>query len=331
MRFSFLIFLSVVSGPLWSSEMLRVGMLNSTASRDGPGVFISDFEKNDPDILTEIMAIKSVQLDIVLITDFDQDDERWAAAILSEALEYPYFYQGPTPRGIQSGYDLNQDNRFDAEDAWGYGEFRGQHGMVILSKRPITNARSFNDTKWKDVKGAIRPKDYYRDDVWAQYPLASSGIWQVEIQGIQLLSVYATTPAFDGVEDRNGLRNMAENLWLDHYLRGEQMIDDQGIASSLDQHKFIAMGTLNLDPNSGEGRKGVMQHLLTNPRLQDEPPIGPLGSATADWRDKGIGALRVDYILPSCHFTINNKGMKAIDGNPHFLVWYEVETGATCD
>lgn len=330
MRVLLMIFLVTFSHALVANEvLLRVAMLNADFSRDGPGLLIKDIIEEDESLLPTINALQNLDADILLLTDIDQDDQAWAASELAQILGYTYHYQGPTNRGIQTGYDIDRDGWIDENDTIGYGEFRGHHGMTIFSKNPITNPLTFTKVTWSEVEGVIRPENYFSDEEWESIPLSTSGIWVVEINGVQFIASYAATPAFDGEEDRNGLRNMAENLWLDQFLRGKAMADDLGVSQTLAQ-PFVAIGTLNLDPNDGDGHRQTMANLLANPKLRDYGPSGPLGLATADWRDKGYGALRVDYILPSCEFEHIEGGMEPIENNAHFLIWLDLKPTTNC-
>ncbi len=330
MRVVLFIIILIGSSPLWAKEnILRVAVLNTDFSRKGPGILIKDIIEKDESLQPTLDAIENLDPDILLFTDIDQDDQQWAASELAQIMGLPYYYQGATNRGVQSGFDIDRDGWIDENDTIGYGEFRGQHGMAIFSKYPINQQITFTKQMWSDFNGAIRPEGYFTDDEWEALPLSSSGIWDVEISGIRLIAAYMATPAFDGDEDRNGLRNMAENLWLDQYLRGIAMEDDNGISQTLNA-PFIALGTFNLDPNDGDGRREIMANLLRNPKLRDYGPQGPLGLATADWRDKGYGALRADYILPSCEFQHIDGGMEAIENNAHFLIWLDLELSSNC-
>jgi endonuclease/exonuclease/phosphatase family metal-dependent hydrolase len=70
------------------------------------------------------------------------------------------------------------------------------------------------------------------------------------------------------------------------------------------------MGTFNIDPRRGEGRREGLRALLDHPLLQDPEPARETGeTATADWAEDGPGRLRVDYILPSRTLTVTGSGI----------------------
>ena len=58
---------------------------------------------------------------------------------------------------MPSGRDLNKDGKTDGPaDAYGYGAFPGQYGMLVLSRFPfdLDNVRTFQKFLWKDMPGA---------------------------------------------------------------------------------------------------------------------------------------------------------------------------------
>ncbi len=57
--------------------------------------------------------------------------------------------------------DLDQDQKSDGPgDAFGFGRFPGQYGMVVLSKYPIQQdaVRTFQKLLWKDMPDALLPE-----------------------------------------------------------------------------------------------------------------------------------------------------------------------------
>ena len=103
--------------------------------------------------------------DVLLLNEFDYDENGDAIANFKQnylevsqngvdAVEYPYVYFAPSNTGIASGFDLNNDGTVGgANDAFGFGNFPGQFGMVLLSKYPIDteNVRTFQNFLWKDM------------------------------------------------------------------------------------------------------------------------------------------------------------------------------------
>jgi hypothetical protein len=99
------------------------------------------------------------------------------------------------------------------------------------------------------------------------------------------------------------------------------------------------LGTLNVDPDRGEGRRGALRALLAHSRLQDPVPRRANGGTeTADWPDPLPGDLRVDYLLPSATVVVSDSGVlwpTEDDGAPtlstvaaasdHRLVWVDLD------
>ena len=60
----------------------------------------------------------------------------------AEPIDYPYFYIAPSNTGVPSGFDLDNDGIVGGpDDAFGFGDFPGQYGMVVLSRFPIVDRR----------------------------------------------------------------------------------------------------------------------------------------------------------------------------------------------
>lgn len=66
----------------------------------------------------------------------------------------------PSNTGVPSGFDLDNNGDTDptdaGNDAFGFGLFPGQFGMVVYSKYPILRgqARTFQKFLWRDMPGA---------------------------------------------------------------------------------------------------------------------------------------------------------------------------------
>jgi hypothetical protein len=136
----------------------------------------------------------------------------------------------PSNTGIPSGFDLNNDGAVGGpDDAFGFGFFPGQFGMVVYSKYPIVGARTFQEFLWKDMPGALLPVDPTTGESWYSpeeldvFRLSSKSHWDVEIEigrkQVHFLVSHPTPPVFDGPEDRNGTRNFDEiRFWADYIL-----------------------------------------------------------------------------------------------------------------
>lgn len=277
-------------------------------------------------------VVDAVGPDILVLTAFDFDHDLLALKAFRDALatvgtQLPHLFAQLPNAGVASGVDLNGDGRLGtADDALGYGTFAGQGGMAILSRFPFNHDqfRDLSGILWRDLPEQMRSD---RVPIHPLQPVASVGHWDVPVQlpdgtQLHLLAFHATTPAFDGPEDRNGFRNRAElGLWAS-YLDGALGIEPPNA-------RFIVIGDANLDPSDGQGQKQAIRDLLARPDLQDPEPKsqGAIRAAeqqagvnarqsgdpaldTADWRDDtGPGNLRVDYILPSKDLTIVDSGV----------------------
>ena len=111
--------------------------------------------------------IQRTNPDIILLNEFDYSKD---LAVLvsnflsnylqvphnnSEPIEFPFFYSAPVNTGVDSGLDLDKDGVTSGikGDAFGYGLFPGQYGMLVLSKYPIEieDIRTFQRFLWKDM------------------------------------------------------------------------------------------------------------------------------------------------------------------------------------
>lgn len=280
--------------------------------------------------------LQRVRPDIVLLNEFDYFEQPEEAVLpflrhyLAQGqngqlpLEYPHFYTAPVNTGVLSGHDLNRDGRVDSsgQDAFGYGLYPGQYGMLILSRYPLMAdaARTFRLFRWREMPDnlmqSMRTPEgemWYDESVQAIFRLSSKSHWdvQAEIDGrrLHLLASHPTPPVFDGPEDRNGRRNHDEiRFWVDYISGGEQgayIVDDQGGRGGLRGERFVILGDLNASPVEGDARSGAIRSLVAHPQVNDDaPPSSAAGAAaapgsvharehTASWR------LRADYVLPS--------------------------------
>lgn len=293
--------------------------------------------------------IATVAPDVLLLTNFDHDYDGLALAAFAEVTDFPYAFSLPTNAGLPSGVDLDGNGRLgEARDMQGYGRFRGDGGLAVLSQYPIqTDAvEDHSELLWRDLPGAVLPEGE-ADAVASVQRLSSTGHWRVPIESpngvLTLMASSHTPPVFDGPEDRNGLRNRDElRLW-------EAVLDGQFGTAPLD---FVIAGNLNLDPMDGEGLKEAMQAILADPRLQDPRPqstggtlaadpehVGDPALDTADWADGRPGNLRVSYVLPAATWQVTGAGvfwpapddpdaaLLGSDGfaaGPHRLVWVDI-------
>ncbi|NNF71079.1 MAG: endonuclease/exonuclease/phosphatase family protein [Rhodobacteraceae bacterium] len=316
------------------AEPYRFATYNTELARDGPGLLLRDIlAGEDADVGVVAGVVAHVAPDVLLLQAFDYDLNGHALAAFAErvgslGVRYPYRIALAPNSGLATGRDLNRDGRLGGpRDAQGYGRFRGQGGMAVLSSYPIWVMHDFTDMLWADLPGNATQElaGYIETDVQR---LSSVGHWVIGVQlpggaKVALGAFHATPPVFDGPEDRNGWRNHDEAaLWL-RFLDGALAGDGPGMP-------FVLMGDANLDPADGDGRAEAMDALLSDPRLQDVKPrsVGGIRDAaldggantvhrgdpaldTADWRDDGNGPgnLRVDYVLPGRAWRVVDAGV----------------------
>jgi hypothetical protein len=280
--------------------------------------------------------IQRTRPDVILLNEFDYttDDDRGVKAFISHYLavsqqgaapiNYPHYYTGPVNTGVSSGVDLNHNGKAtDAGgDAFGFGLYPGQYGMVLLSRYPIKKeqVRTFQHFLWKDMPDGLlntvkdsQGLDWYSKKAKQVFRLSSKSHWDVPIvvdgQTIHILASHPTPPVFDGPEDRNGKRNHDEiRLWAD-YISGAgssaYIYDDRGVKGGLTGEVFVILGDLNASAEEGDAQQGAIEALTSHPRVnnsfiplseggEQHSPDNPHGAShTAFWR------MRADYVLPA--------------------------------
>jgi len=326
-----------------------------------------------PQIRNIAAIIQQVQPDIILLNEFDyianpaEGVQLFINNFLAKSQQggtpqlYPYHYYSTVNTGQPSGFDLNNDGIVNSpgEDAWGFGQYPGQYGMLLLSKYPIDhkNIRTFQHFKWKDLPGhkQTRKADgspWFSAEAWQQMPLSSKSHWDVPVtvdgKTLHILASHPTPPVFDGPENRNGNRNHDEvKFWVD-YLSGQSyMVDDQGKAGGYQtKAPFVLVGDLNSSPVEGDAFQDAIKALLEHPKVNNSftphssggalhSPGNPHGAShTAGWR------MRADYVVPSkeglnylqsgvfwpapgeaFHEIVNSRGLSS----DHRLVWVKLQ------
>ena len=325
----------------FADTQLRVAIYHTELSRDGPGLLLRDIlSGKDTQVAAIMSVIRHVDPDVLVLGDIDFDHDAAALSALAERISgYSYQFMRAPNRGVQSGLDLDEDGRLGrAGDAWGYGEFRGQGGLAVLSKHPIGDVVDHSKLAWIELDTALALPETPRDQ-----PLSTTVHWEVPVQlpdgqQITLLTWHATAPVFDGPEDRNGRRNHDETaFWL------------QRLDKTPPPHPIIA-GFANLDPVDGDGRPAALQALLAHPAIQDVRPQsmgallagrsdishrGPAELDTVAWPTDGPGNLRVDYILPSADLQVVDAGVfwpapdqlfssEVVRASRHRMVWVDI-------
>ncbi|MEU4604157.1 endonuclease/exonuclease/phosphatase family protein [Kribbella sp. NPDC023972] len=332
-------------------EPVRFATYNASLNRAAAGQLVVDLSTgSNAQAKAVAEVIQRTRPDVLLINEFDYVPNQQAANLFrtnylqvgqggAAPIHYPYAYVAPSNTGIPSGFDLNNDGRIaGGDDAFGFGAFEGQFGMVVYSRYPIdtTHVRTFQLFKWKDMPDALlpdnpatpAPADWYSPAELAVFRLSSKSHWDVPIRigkrTVHFLVSHPTPPTFDGAEDRNGKRNHDEiRFWADYVQPGKRssyIYDDNGRYGGLRPGSaFVIAGDQNSDPVDGDSVPGSIQQLIDHPRIIDPLPTsaGAVEAAvlqgganashqgnpaydTADFADNPApGNLRADYVLPS--------------------------------
>ena len=340
-----------------SPKEVRFATFNAFLNRNNEGQLITDLsDPNDQlggdsssDIQTRAVAeiIQRVNPDVLLLNEFDYDANGKAIELFQQnflgesqngqsPVEYPYVYLAESNTGLPSGLDFDNNGSTNGPgDAFGFGFFPGQFGMVLLSKYPIATwkVRTFQKFLWKDMPNALLPVDengnsYYSEEELDAFRLSSKSHWDIPlwINGklVHVLAAHPTPPVFDGPEDRNGRRNHDEiRFWSDYvsgYYKSQYIYDDKGRRGGLHARQaFVIMGDYNADINDGDSTNNAIAQLLNNKKINQTFAPGSLGGwqdsaqegganelhqgnpilDTGDFNPAGPGNLRVDYVLPS--------------------------------
>ncbi|MEM6853038.1 MAG: endonuclease/exonuclease/phosphatase family protein [Planctomycetota bacterium] len=320
--------------------------------------------RNDPQLQKIAAIIQAVRPDVLLINEIDHDPTGRIAELLQqnylgipqhdalESITFTYTHSPPVNTGVPSGVDLDQDGQADGPgDAFGWGHYPGQYGMLLLSRlddagHPLS--RDWREVRWIDYPGHQMPTDWFSNEAAQTMRLSSKThtvvFGRLNGQAFGVHISHPTPPGFDGPEDRNGKRNYDE-IGL--------IADSLGELAPM---PMVVMGDLNADPNDGQSIPGAIRQLLGHPRMVDPQPRsrGAVAKAladgginaehgtdpaldTADWGDqppRGSGNLRVDYVLPTKDWTVVDAGVfwptpdepghDWIDASDHRLVWVDL-------
>ncbi|MVA74725.1 endonuclease/exonuclease/phosphatase family protein [Auraticoccus sp. F435] len=339
---------------------VRVATFNASLNRATEGELVADLSTpDDPQARAVAEIVQRTRPDVLVVQEFDHDAEGRAVRLFAEnylgrsqagaaPVEYPYSFSAPVNTGVPSGFDLNGDGTVGGpDDAWGFGAFPGQYGMVVYSRHPIAleDVRTFQHFRWADMPGALlpddpatpEPADFYSPEELARLPLSSKSHWDVPVRvggrTVHLLTSHPTPPVFDGPEDRNGRRNSDEiRFWAD-YVSGlaasRHVYDDQGRRGGLRAGAaFVVAGDLNSDPRDGDSLPGSIDQLLEHPRVGTGRPPASEGAVEASRLQGGVnddhrspaahdtadfaeppGNIRADYVLPSRQLRVRDSGV----------------------
>ena len=331
-------------------DPVRFATFNASLNRNFEGQLVTDLSTPDnaqAQAVAEI--IQRTRPDVLLINEFDYVENGLAAELFqqnylsvphngAQPIQYDYYFVAPSNTGIPSGFDFNNDGSIGGpDDAFGFGFFPGQYGLVVYSRYPIDydQIRTFQYFLWKDMPGALlpddpstpEPADWYSPAELDVFRLSSKSHWDVPIEignkTVHFLVSHPTPPVFDGPEDRNGRRNFDEiRFWADYITPGptsSYIYDDDGQYGGLKPGEmFVIAGDQNSDPLDGDSIPGAAQQLLNHPLvntkvtptsegaveqaiLQDQINDTHLSDPkydTADFTDNTPGNLRADYVLP---------------------------------
>jgi hypothetical protein len=361
-----------------TAQVVRVATFNASLNRDAEGELRRELATPDSAQARKVAEIiQRVRPDILLVQEFDFDAEGAALAAFrsnylarsqngAEPIHFAHTFFTESNTGQPSGFDLNNDGSTGGgQDALGFGEFPGQYAMVLLSRFPIdaSRARTFRRFLWRDMPGARLPAGWYSPEELEVVPLSSKNHWDVPVRvgqfELHLLVSHPTPPAFDGPEDRNGLRNHDEvRFWNDYLGKGTHIRDDAGRRGGFRGRHFLIMGDQNSDPVDGDSLHAAINALIAHPRVGSSIVPASDGAVeastaqgginrnhrgdarhdTADFSDRAAGNLRVDYLLPSRGIQVCGSGVfwprgdqpfaSLIDASDHRLVWLDIIAGA---
>ena len=347
--------LAATAPAVQAAETVRFATFNASLNRNNAGELISDLSTPDnPQAKNVAEIIQRVNPDVIFINEFDFDAGSAAVqGFLTNYLgvsqrgqtpvQYDHVFVAPSNTGIPSGFDLDNNGSVGGgNDAFGFGAFEGQFGMVLLSKFPIQQARTFQNFLWRDMPNALlpddpntaEPNDWFSPEELDVVRLSSKSHWDValDVNGttVHALAAHPTPPVFDGAEDRNGTRNHDEiRFWADYVTPGgaDYATDDNGQSGGLAPgDRFVILGDYNADPFDGDSTQNAILPLLNHPLINSSPTTGPTSEGgpdaaqrqgasnnthtgnpaldTADFADTTPGNLRADYVLPSANMTI---------------------------
>lgn len=329
---------------------VRFATFNASLNRTAEGELATDLADGENAQAQNVAeTIQRTRPDVLLVNEFDYapgNEDLFRENYLevsqngAEPMDYPYAYIAPSNTGIPSGVDLNRDGTVDgADDAFGFGFFPGQYGMVVYSRYPIDAdaVRTFQTFRWADMPGNLMPTEFYSQEAQEVLRLSSKSHWDVPVEvgnkTVHVLAAHPTPPTFDGPEDRNGRRNHDEiRFWADYVGSPKEsayIYDDEGERGGLKPgERFVVVGDYNADPRDGDSVNGAIDQLLDHRRINTTVTPASEGGVeqaflqggvnlehrgdpafdTADFSDPP-GNLRVDYVLPSRSLRIDDAGV----------------------
>ncbi|MEZ6120610.1 MAG: endonuclease/exonuclease/phosphatase family protein [Pirellulaceae bacterium] len=224
---------------VWSQDLVRIATFNTSLNlcannrtspclEGGLNQYLANGNYAPAQGVAEIL--QRIAPDIVLLNEFNFDPSGAAADLFqqnflsvgqnvsrhpdgsADPISYPYRYLAAVNTGVHSGWDLDNNGSVDdsvgdgsyAGDAFGFGEFPGRYGMLLLSKYPIDvdAVRTFQNFLWKDMPDSLLPTSWYSESEQDVLRLSSKSHWDVPIDvngpTLHVLASHPTPPVFDG-------------------------------------------------------------------------------------------------------------------------------------
>jgi hypothetical protein len=290
-----------------SRDEVRFATFNASLNRSNSGDLVNHLSHPEQDTVFQRQArnvaevVQHVRPDVLLINEFDfapaavdlfRDNFLEVSQNGARPIHYRYAFIAPSNTGVPSGMDFSNDGNVGVgpNDAFGFGFFPGQFGMVVYSKHRIDRkkVRTFQMFRWEDMPGALLPDDprtpgaadWYSPAELDIFRLSSKSHWDIPIdvgdEEVHFLVSHPTPPVFDdppafpaGV-DFNGRRNHDEiRFWADYISGGREaryIYDDRGKRGGLKRGDlFVIAGDQNSDPLDGDSIPGSAQQLLDHP------------------------------------------------------------------
>lgn len=355
--------------PRARNSAIRVATFNVALFRRNPGALLAETETTTSEKMQRVAAtIQIIKPDIILLNEVDYDpsgatyrnlNKNYFRVVQSQfhscsSIDFPFFYAPPSNTGMPSGVDFNRDGELSLPaDAYGYGFFPGQYGMVLFSKFPMDNEaiRTFQNFLWKDMPNNLLPTSYYSPAAMEIFRLSSKNHIDVPIilpsgKTLHLLCSHPTPPGFDSVEfDENGRRNADEiRFWSDYITanRNAYIYDDDGQYGGLvSGSSFVIAGDLNADPYDGDSRHEGIATLLSRYNVVDPMPKSVGGELSdnnvafsagdpaldTSYFNPFVGSLRIDYTLPSADLEVRDaRVFWPSESDPLFPLAYRMDT-----
>ena len=210
---------------------LRVVFWRIDLEAQGPGLALRDMLAGDVLAQSKAKVLAYLAPDILVLSGLDYDHGLRALMAFRDILtgqghEMAHVLAFPSNAGLRTGRDMTGDGRdFTPDDTQGYGQFRGERALALLSRLPIDHmgARDFTDFLWRDLPDANLPD--LPAEVLKLQRLSSTGHWDIPVvldggARLHLLIYQAGPPVFGNHPTRNRLRNHDETAFWGAFLDG---------------------------------------------------------------------------------------------------------------